>query len=111
MPLHLPDDPPGRPVDERLRYYRMTTPSRADVVVSLGGSVHPVTLTVVRPHADQASARRVICLSYDEAWALWACLGDGLGVAGEPPDWVADSLDPTDVDGNPLPALTVADQV
>jgi hypothetical protein len=92
---------PGRRIDERPRTYRHATPGGADVVVDLAGVGAPVTVALERTFGSA----RVLGLSYEEAWALWACLGDGLGViAGDQPAWVAESLDPTDPDGHPLPA-------
>jgi hypothetical protein len=103
MPVPPLDDPQlVRTVDERPRTYRHATPGSAAVVVDLAGAGDPVTVALDRGLASS----RVLGLSYEEAWALWACLGDGLGVvSGDQPGWLAESLDPTDPDGYPLPAL------
>jgi hypothetical protein len=98
------DDPqPVRTVEVRPRTYRHPTPEHDDVVVDMAGAGDPVTVALERGSFGSA---RVLGLSYEEAWALWACLGDGLSrIAGQPPEWVAESIVPTDPDGNPLPEL------
>lgn len=106
MPVPPLDDPPPRPLDERQRYYRLVPPAGGEVIVGLGKVGDPVTITVIRPlDHDLGSPRPTLRLLYEEAWALWACIGDGLGVAGEPPDWIAEQLDPLDAHGHPLPPL------
>ncbi|WP_214327887.1 hypothetical protein [Nonomuraea sediminis] len=97
-------DAPQRPIDSRVRYYRLSTPDGVAVVVGLAAAGEPVTITVAQP------SPAVLILPYDEAWALWACLADGLGVAGEPPAWVPEMLDPTDIEHEPLPSLGVPDR-
>lgn len=107
MPLHLPQrDPQPRVTDERIRFYRMSTPRGSIVTLGLGGQDDPVTLLLARPIEVRIGVERVrLPMSAEEAWALYGCLADALGAAGEPPAWVTASVGPTDADGGPLPPL------
>lgn len=108
--LPSPQDPPSHHSDERPRIYRLSTPRLTTAVVSLGGVADDVTIRLMRP-VDAALVTHTgptVTMSRDEAWALWACLSDGLGAAGASPDWVPGSLDPIGADGTPLPSLVDA---
>lgn len=100
-------DPPARLIDERPRFYMATTPRGARMAVELGGADDQVSITRARPIdiALGMNTGSTLDLSREEAWALWACLTDGLGVTGEPPEWVPGEITPTDTAGDPLPPL------
>lgn len=117
MPLHLPDPLP-RPIDERPRFYRITTPRGVALAVEMGGDDDPVDVTITRPlDAKLGSGTQTgvspaftvepqrLRLSREEACGLWAGLSDGLTAAGVlPPEWAMNEIPATGADGTPLPA-------
>lgn len=105
--MSVPTQDPPRVIDERPRYYRMTTPRGVTVTVGLAGAAGEGTLKIERPIDTSLGMNTAPTFHLDitELWALWACLTDGLGVAGDSPDWANAPLDPLDAAGNPLPPL------
>ncbi|MFB4285661.1 hypothetical protein ACBJ59_61115 [Nonomuraea sp. MTCD27] len=109
MPLPQQDNPWPRLIDERPRTYRLKTPRHSAVAVELGGAGDLVKIKIrVSRSIDMVlgmNTARVLDLSTEEAWAIWAALSDGLGAAGEPPDWANGPLPALGLDGQPLPPL------
>ncbi|NJP93951.1 hypothetical protein HCN51_31705 [Nonomuraea sp. FMUSA5-5] len=99
----------SRVIDERPRTYRLRTPRHSTVTAELGGAGDPVKIQIrVSRPIDLVlgmNTSPVLELSSEEAWALWALLSDGLGAAGDPPDWTAGPLPAYGPDGQALPPM------
>ncbi|MGC5009787.1 hypothetical protein ACLQ2R_03375 [Streptosporangium sp. DT93] len=80
------------------RYYRQTTPAGRTATVRITPSSVTLSLLDHRP----------IVLTHPDAWAAWAALSDALGFPEAIPDWVGPPIEPTDIDGRPLPAAAPA---
>jgi hypothetical protein len=102
----------ARVIDERPRTYRLKTPRHSTVTAELGGAGDPVKIQIkVSRPIDVVlgmNTSPVLELSFEEAWALWALLSDGLDAASEPPDWAQGPLPAYGPDGRELPPAPVA---
>ncbi|MEV4020208.1 hypothetical protein AB0J35_58000 [Nonomuraea angiospora] len=110
MPLPQ-QDPQPRLIDERPRFYRLSTPRGVHVVVGLGGANDPASIQVVRPLEARLGLGRdrlKLDLSMDELWAIWALMCDAASCAGEPPEWATVPAVATGADGDPLPPMPTA---
>ncbi|MCP2363027.1 hypothetical protein HD597_010047 [Nonomuraea thailandensis] len=111
MPLSQ-QAPLPRVIDERPRTIRLKTPRHSSVSAELGGAGDPVKIQIkVSRPLDMVlgmNTAPVLDLSSEEAWALWAVLGDGLGAMGDPPHWAAGPLPAYGPNGRELPPAPTA---